>query len=99
LGCAVVFKPKSFSIFKTNENKAILSGTWDKPTSLWRVPLQREMGHETDSIPPPTPKAGMYVEANAVSIQDNATYVRYVHACLGYTTFLEAVTAESFTTI
>jgi hypothetical protein len=49
-----------------------------------------------EMIPPPIQASGIYVEANAVTLQDNATYVRFVHACLGYptpTTFLRAVTA------
>ena len=94
LGCTGVFKPKAFHIFKANDHTAILSGTRDVLTSLWRVSLQRETGPISDSIPPPHQDTGLYVEANAVSIQDNATYVRFVHACLGYpapSTFLRAV--------
>jgi hypothetical protein len=94
LGCTGVFKPKTFHIFKANNHTAILSGTRDKPTSLWRVSLQHETGPVSDAIPPPYQDKGLYVEANAVNIQDNATYVCFVHACLGYpapSTFLRAV--------
>jgi hypothetical protein len=84
LGCTGEFKPQSFHIFKGTEHTAILSGTRDNPTSLWRVSLHREMSPTSDSIPPPCQDTGLYVEANAVSIQDNTTYVRFVHACLGY---------------
>jgi hypothetical protein len=80
LGCTGVFKPRSFQIYKDNESTPILSGTRDDPDSLWRVPLSRDAGHTSDAIPPPTHDAGVYIEANAVSIQYNATYVRFVHA-------------------
>ena len=95
LGCTGVFKPHSFHIFKGNERTAILSGTRDSANALWRVPILSDGRTATDNIPPPAPAAGLYVEANAVQIQDNASYVRFVHACLGYpapTTFLHAVT-------
>jgi hypothetical protein len=100
LGCTLAFKPKAFHMFRENDPQPILSGTRDSPTSLWRVPLASEPWLEPDGIPPPQLEAGLYVEANAIGIQDNATYVRFVHACLGYpspTTFLRAVTAGFIT--
>ncbi len=50
----------------------------------------------TDHIPPPFPsdRKGVYIEANFASELDNASYVRFAHACFGYpapTTFLNAV--------
>jgi hypothetical protein len=50
----------------------------------------------SDRIPPqfPTTRQGLYIEANFVSQQDTASYVRFVHAALGYpapSTFLNAV--------
>jgi hypothetical protein len=100
LGCIGVSKPHSFHIFKGNERTAILSGTRDNASALWRVPILGGGWKPTDGIPPPAPAAGLYVEANSVQIQDNASYVRFVHACLGYpapSTFLRAV-AEGYLT-
>jgi hypothetical protein len=40
------------------------------------------------------PKPGVYIEANAIAMHDNANDVKFVHACLGYpshSTFLRAV--------
>ena len=100
LGCTGVFKPYSFHIFKGSSRTAILSGSRKDTNALWRVPLESHCDSDSDGIPPPAPSTGLYIEANAVSIQDNASYVRFVHACLGYpspTTFLRAVSAGYIT--
>ncbi len=57
---------------------------------------------ESDGIPPPSSALdkGIYIEANNVNLNDNASYVRFVHASLGYpapTTFLHAVMAGYIT--
>ena len=77
--------------------------------SLWMVPLgsSHTTADNSDGIPPPHTRAalhatldGVYIEANHVSQHDNASYVRFIHACLGYpapTTFLRAVTAGFIT--
>jgi hypothetical protein len=99
MGCTTVFKPRSFHIFKGHSRTAILSGTRPDANSLWRVPIHSDGGDATDGIPPPHHGAGLYVEANAVTVQDNATYVRFIHACLGYpspSTFLAACGHRGF---
>jgi hypothetical protein len=83
-------------MYKERDSTPILAGTRTNLHSLWQVPLHLDQGCATDGIPPPSRTAGIYVEANAVAMQDNAAYVRFVHACMGYpapTTFLRAVTA------
>jgi hypothetical protein len=82
LGCTGVFKPKTFHIFKDNNHTAILSGTRDKHTSLWRVSLQNETGTVSDAIPPPYQDKGLYVEANAVSQHPRQCNVRSFRTCL-----------------
>jgi hypothetical protein len=84
LGCTGVFQPRTFMIYKEGDPTPILAGTRTSLDSLWQVPLHQDLGCVTDGIPPPSGTPGIYVEANAVSIQDNATYVRFVHACMGY---------------
>jgi hypothetical protein len=93
LGCTMVFKPKAFHIFKGNAWIAILSGTRADENFLWRVPIHSDLGVETYGIPPPAHAPGLYIEANAVTVHDNATYVKFIHTCLGYpvpSTFLRA---------
>ena len=99
-GCTMVFKPTSFHIFRGTGRTAILSGKRADEKALWRVPIHNELETPSDGIPPPTQHTGLYVEANAVTVKDNATYVRYVHASLGYpspSTFLRAVTSGFIT--
>jgi hypothetical protein len=93
MGCTTVFKPRSFHIFKGNARTAILSGTRPDENSLWRVPIHSDWGAATDGIPPPVHAAGLYIEVNAVTVQDNVTYVKFIRACLGCpspSTFLHA---------
>jgi hypothetical protein len=100
LGCTGVFQPRTFMIYKEGDPTPILAGTRTSLDSLWQVPLHRDLGCVTDGITPPSGTPGIYFEANAVSIQDNATYVRFVHASMGYpapSTFLRAVTSGFIT--
>ncbi len=98
-GCTSTFKPYTFHVFPPGDQSAIVSGTRTDSSSLWHVRLQRGQAPQnehvrTDGIPPPHSSKGTYVEAHAASHLDNASYVRYVHASLGYpapTTFLRAV--------
>jgi hypothetical protein len=67
-------------------------------TTVWTVIMAGESVHQTYFWPHTLTihnEQGVYVEANCASQQDNASYVRFVHAALGYpapTTFLKAVT-------
>jgi hypothetical protein len=94
-GCTAVLKKNTFRLLWPNQRAPILTGTRRPDHSLWQV----RMGTlaEPDHIPPPNPNAtnGLYVEANFAATEDNASYVRFVHAALGYPapkTFLTAVT-------
>ncbi len=49
---------------------------------------------------PPNPGPGIYIEANVLTAQDNASYVKFIHAALGYpapSTFYNAVKAGFIT--
>ena len=105
--CTAVFGPSSFQVYRNDGPRPLLSGTRDSSQSLWLVNLSAVTHQlpESDGIPPPHPvratgvggpTRGIYMEANHVARHDNASYVRFIHACLGYpapTTFLRAVTA------
>jgi hypothetical protein len=107
--CTSTFRPSSFKVYHHKRSTPILTGTRDSSRSLWLVDLNANSVPipMSDGIPPPhsyaalhtsqvTPSPGVYIEANHVSRHDNASYVRFTHACLGYpapTTFLRAVTA------
>lgn len=111
--CTSTFRPFQFQIYPHKGTIPILTGTRDSSQSLWQVNLSANSApiYLSDGIPPPTPRAalhtitqthlaGIYIEANHVAQQDNATYVRFIHACMGYpapTTFLRAVTAGFIT--
>jgi hypothetical protein len=111
--CTTTFKPASFLIYQGDESHPVLVGTRDRARALWLVDLNANVSHVplSDGIPPPHPPAhtrakrqssthGVYIEANHVAEQSNASYVRFVHASLGYpapTTFLRAVTAGYIT--
>jgi hypothetical protein len=110
--CTSTFKPSQFQIYPHNGSTPILSGTRDSSRSLWLVNLGAKSAPlHSDGIPPPhthaalhtsmaTPVPGVYIEANHAAQHDNASYVRIIHACLGYpapTTFLRAVTAGFIT--
>ena len=105
LGCTAVFRPHWFGIYPQHDNTPIVVGTRASKESLWVVDLAQflphaELGH-SDGIPPPcSTDPGVYIEANAIALHDNASYVKFVHACLGYptpSTFLRAVTAGYIT--
>ena len=110
--CTSAFRPSQFQIYPHNGSTPILSGTRDSARSLWLVNLgMKEKSPRSDGIPPPqthsahhtfsaTSVPGVYIEANHAALHDNASYVRFIHACLGYpapTTFLRAVTAGFIT--
>ncbi len=38
----------------------------------------------SDEIPPPSQDHGLYIEANVVTAQDNASYVKFINVALGY---------------
>jgi hypothetical protein len=111
--CTSTFRPTSFQIYPHKGSTPLLVGTRDSSRSLWLVDLNANSLpiSTSDGIPPPhqyaalhtsqmTPAHGVYIEANHVSRHDNASYVRFTHACLGYpapTTFLRAVTAGYIT--
>jgi hypothetical protein len=110
LGCTAIFKPHWFGVYPPKAIAPIIVGTRASSDTLWLVDLAQFATNSncevSDGIPPPYPaKAGVYVEANAMSLHDNAncdkvSYVRFVHACLGYptpSTFLRAVTAGYIT--
>jgi hypothetical protein len=63
---------------------------------LTRMSIRRSSVVTSDHIPPPFPsdRKGVYIEANFASDLDNSSYVRFVHACMGFPapiTFLNAV--------
>jgi hypothetical protein len=112
--CTTTFKPASFLIYQGDESHPLLVGTRDKTRALCLVDLNANLPHAPNSngIPPPHPPAPtranrrqsspheVYIEASHVGEQDNASYVRFVHASLGYpapTTFLRAVIAGHIT--
>ncbi len=111
--CTSTFRPCQFQIYPHKDTTPFLTGVWDSSRSLWHVnpSANGEPSSLSDGIPPSTPRAalhtmhqtplgGIYIEANHVSQQDNASYVRFIHACLGYPapiTFLRAVTAGLIT--
>ncbi len=96
LGCQAIFSKNKFQLCAPNQKMPFLTGSRQSGKSLlWQVNLSTKP--TSDHIPPPYPHngQGVYVEANSASQQDNASYVRFVHAALGYpapTTFLKAVT-------
>jgi hypothetical protein len=95
LGCTAVFKQRTFQLFQQRQQGPIMTGTRQPGQSLWQVAIPKAV--TSDHIPPQFPhtRQGFYIEANFVSQQDNASYVRFVHAALGYpapSTFLNAVT-------
>ncbi len=100
LGCTAVFKRSKFQLYLGANRTPILSGKRNSNNSLWNVDLSQVMlaAPHPDGIPPPqtTDERGVYVEANAITAQEDArSYVNFVHACLGYpapSTFLNAVT-------
>ncbi len=105
LGCTAVFRPHWFGIYPQHDKTPIVVGTRASAESLWVVDLAQfiphaDLGH-SDGIPPPCPTdPGVYIEANAIALHDNASYVKFVHACLGYltpSTFLRAVMAGYIT--
>ncbi len=75
LGCTTTFKPKSFRIVAKDGSKPVLTGRHPSVSSLWTVALNDlHTTHQSDGIPPPATKPGIYVEANMVTLQDNASY-------------------------
>ena len=86
-------------------NTPFVVGSRTSANVLWTVDLDQSTDHrkyvDSDGIPPPSPpERGVFIEANAVDKHDNASYVRFVHASLGYpapSTFLRAVTAGYIT--
>ena len=91
--CTSIFRPSSFQIFPHKGTTPIMVGTRQSSQSLWMVPLgpSHMTAVGSDGIPPPHPGAalhttidGVYIEANHVSQHDNASYVRFIHACLGF---------------
>ena len=94
LGCSTTFRPKSFHITHRNRTP-VITGRRESVSALWTVSLtSNQTPHQSDGIPPPSRSVGIYVEANAITLQDNASYVKFVHAALGYpspSTFLNAV--------
>jgi hypothetical protein len=69
-------------------------GTRKSGESLWTIEIPRTV--KSDHIPPPIQwnRQGMYIKANYASKLDAASYVKFVHAALGYpapSTFLNAV--------
>jgi hypothetical protein len=98
--CTAVFKATSFSLYH-GKSSIILTGERNSTKELWQVRFGAAT--ESDGIPPPSSALdkGIYIEANNVNLHDNASYVRFVHASLGYpapTTFLHAVMAGYITT-
>jgi hypothetical protein len=94
LGCVAVFKKQNFQLFRHPRAAPIMAGIRTPNQSLWEIAIPTAI--MTDHIPPPSTmnRQGVYVEANFASNLDNKSYVRFVHACLGYpapTTFLKAV--------
>jgi hypothetical protein len=97
-GCESTFKAKSFQIYRPHTRTVIVHGTRSAPNTLWDVDISAAVlasTPATDGIPPPAKgQQGIFIEANHVKQYDNRTYVRYVHASLGYpapSTFLRAV--------
>jgi hypothetical protein len=96
-GCTSSFRPHTFHVFKPQDGAAILGGTRESKSSLWQVRLHRgpkPIDEITDGIPPPSQMKGHYIEAHAAINHDTASYVKFVHASLGYpapNTFLRAV--------
>jgi hypothetical protein len=108
LGCTAIFHPHWFGIYPSQETTPIVVGTRDAADALWTIDLAPLVTHKTrsfatheapvsDGIPPPSPSnSGVFIKANAIDLHDNAGYVKFVHASLGYpapSTFLRAVTA------
>jgi hypothetical protein len=105
LGCTMIFQPHLFGIYLPNTQTPFVVGSRTSANALWTVDLNQYTAHhkhiDSDGIPPPSaPERGVFIEANAVDKHDNASYVRFVHASLGYpapSTFLRAVTAGYIT--
>jgi hypothetical protein len=94
LGCTAVFKKHTFHLFRPNQVTPIMTGRRKQGVSLCTVEIPKPFG--SDHIPPPAPhyRNGVYIEANYASKLDAASYVKFVHAALGFpapTTFLNAV--------
>ncbi len=100
LGCTAIFKPHWFGVYPPKNRTPIIVGTRTTSAGLWFVDLAQFASTDScgvsDCIPPPSPAhPGAYIEANAIALHDNASYVKFVHASLGYpapSTFLRAVT-------
>ena len=95
LGCEAIFSKNGFKLFGPNQSTPFLTGSRSPGQSLWKVNIS--MKTVSDHIPPPYPikEKGLYIEANCISHHDNASYVRFVHAAMGYpapSTFMTAVT-------
>jgi hypothetical protein len=95
LGCEAIFSKNGFKLFGPNQSTPFLTGSRSPGQSLWKVNIS--MQTVSDHIPPPYPikEKGLYIEANCISHHDNASYVRFVHAAMGYpapSTFMTAVT-------
>ena len=98
-GCKAEYNATAFVLLSPT-NVPILKGTRTSRDSLWIVNLgeaTQSVCTPSDGIPPPQAllDRGTYIEANFLSLHDNASYVKFVHAALGYpapSTFLRAVT-------
>jgi hypothetical protein len=113
-GHAAIFTKRTLQLVHQPTEQVIMTGHRSHAKALWKVtlklpPQDRDPGariaddqgepqlHRTRS---PAIAGGEYVEANYLRTHNAASYVRFVHAAMGYpcpTTFLHAVTAKYIT--